>query len=68
MTDSFISSGRLRLSALLIAGGAALLFYSCKGRTANDMTPTGDTVEVVINSTEDSISNPITTDSTENEI
>lgn len=54
------------LPLLPAAFGIAVLLIGCKGRTAENMVPTGDTVEVVIEqpTTEnDSISNSIITDS-----
>ncbi|MDE6443157.1 MAG: hypothetical protein K2K64_01860 [Muribaculaceae bacterium] len=60
---------RLLPAALMLAGATAFLFSACKGRTAKDVVPTGDTVEVVFGTTEaDSISNQTVTDSLNNEI
>lgn len=61
-------SKRLLPAALMLAGATAFLFSACKGRTAKDMVPTGDTIEVVINTPQaDSISNQTITDSLSNE-
>lgn len=40
---------RPRAVIMMMAAALPLLLSGCKGRTAENMTPTGDTVEVVIN-------------------
>lgn len=44
----------IRSMLLLTVSGGALLLPGCKGRTMENMEPTGDTVEVIINAPEDS--------------
>lgn len=38
-----------RKTILLVASACILLLGGCKGRTADNMVPNGDTVEVIIN-------------------
>lgn len=50
---------RLRdMSVIVLAACAALPLLSCKGRTADNMQPNGETVEVVINTSAESADSP----------
>lgn len=51
-------SKKIMLCATLLFGGAMML-SSCQGRKMSNMTPSGDTVEVNVNTTQDTVTDSL---------